>query len=175
MKMTEEQRRLAEENHNLIYGFLNQNKLDDDEFYDLASIGLCKAAMKYNTDRKEKFSTFAYTCMRNEVKRYYRDYENTKKRIPKELVSSYNIELDDGKEILDVFIKDDDFIENSLIHIDFCDFKRTLKDKERIVVEHIENGFNMMETAKMIGRTHQYVSLTKKEVLKKWIKFYNRS
>lgn len=174
MKMTEEQRRLAEENHNLIYGFLNEYKLDDEDFYDLASIGLCKAAIKYDNNRKEKFSTFAYVCMNNEVKRYYRDYESAKKRIPKELISSYNIEVDEVKEILDVFIKDDSFTEDSLIYIDFCDFKKTLKNKERVVVEYFEDGFNMTETAKMLGRTHQYVSLTKKEVLRKWNKFYNK-
>ena len=175
MRLTEEQRKLVEENHNLIYGFLNQYKLDDEDFYDLASIGLCKAAMKYDVDKKKKFSTLAYTCMNNEVRRYYRDCENVKKRISKHLVSSYNIELEDNKEILDVFIKDDDFSEDSLIYLDFDNFKKTLKDKERIVVEYLESGFNMMETAKMLGRTHQYVSLTKKEVLRKWSKFYNRS
>lgn len=175
MKMTEEQRRLAEENHNLIYGFLNQNKLDDDEFYDLASIGLCKAAMKYNTDRKEKFSTFAYTCMRNEVKNYFINFEGAKKRIPKELVSSYNIELDDGKEILDVFIKNDDFIEDSLICLDFNSFKKTLTDKECAIIEYLENDFKTSEIAKEFNCSHQYICQLKMNIKRKWERFYNRS
>ena len=36
--------------------------LDVEEWYDIAAIGLCKAANTYNNDKSE-FSTYAYKCM----------------------------------------------------------------------------------------------------------------
>ena len=66
--------KIVEENHNLIYAFLNKCHLPTNEYYDLAAIGLCKAAKTWDCDR-QKFSTYAYTCMFNEVmgeKRKYR-------------------------------------------------------------------------------------------------------
>ena len=46
--MTEEQRKLVEDNHNLIYSFLQKYHLTIDEYYGLAAIGLCKAGKTYN-------------------------------------------------------------------------------------------------------------------------------
>lgn len=175
MRLTEEQRKLVEENHNLIYGFLNQYKLDDEDFYDLASIGLCKAAMKYNADRKEKFSTFAYTCMNNEVRYYYKYYECAKKRIPKDDVLSYNLELEDGKEILDGIARDADFSEDSLVYLDFDSFKNTLADKERTIIEYLESDFKTSEIAKEFNCSHQYISQLKRNIKRKWERYYNRS
>ena len=65
-RLNDEQRQFVAENHNLIYSFLNSNKLDIEEWYDLAAIGLCKAAINYNGEIA-KFSTFAYKCMWNQV------------------------------------------------------------------------------------------------------------
>ena len=62
IQITEEQRKLVEENHNLIYSFLQKYNLAIDEYYGLASIGLCKAGKTYNGD-KSNFSTYAYKCM----------------------------------------------------------------------------------------------------------------
>ena len=48
--MTRESQRLVEDNHNLIYKFLRNHNLEDD-WYDVAAIGLCKAANNYNSDK----------------------------------------------------------------------------------------------------------------------------
>ena len=42
--LNEYQQKYAEQNHNLIYGILNDKNLSIDEYYDVAAIGLCKAA-----------------------------------------------------------------------------------------------------------------------------------
>lgn len=63
--MLPEQVRLVEENHNLIYGFLRKHNLNED-FYGDAAIGLCKAAMNYDSSTGASFSTYAYKCMFNE-------------------------------------------------------------------------------------------------------------
>lgn len=70
--MTAEQQKLAEENHNLIYGYAEQNDIDLDEYYDVLAIGLCKAAIRYN-ENKGKFSTFAFVTMGTEYLKILRD------------------------------------------------------------------------------------------------------
>lgn len=64
-KLNNEQRKLVEENHNLIYSFLNNQALSI-EWYDVCAIGLCNAALNFNG--ATKFSTFAYKCMLNSVR-----------------------------------------------------------------------------------------------------------
>lgn len=65
-KLNNEQRKLVEENYNLLYGFMTNHNLDYNQWYDICAIGLCKAALRYNTSAN--FSTYAYKCMLNEVR-----------------------------------------------------------------------------------------------------------
>ena len=67
MQLTLEQQKLVEDNHNLIYSFLNSHGLSIDDYYDVAAIGLCQAAALFDASKGLKFSTYAYTAMRNEV------------------------------------------------------------------------------------------------------------
>lgn len=61
-KMTEEQKELAEKNHNLIYGFMHKYDIDED-YYDILAIALCEAAMTYRPELGHKFTTWAYSNM----------------------------------------------------------------------------------------------------------------
>ena len=67
IKLNTEQRKLVEDNHDLIYGFMTKYRLDFSTWYDICAIGLCKAGMAY--DGSNRFSTLAYHCMHNEVKK----------------------------------------------------------------------------------------------------------
>jgi RNA polymerase sigma factor (sigma-70 family) len=66
--LTSEQQKLVEDNHSLIYQFLHKLNLDIEEFYGIAAIGLCKAAMSYGTSNKVVFSTYAHHVMHAEIK-----------------------------------------------------------------------------------------------------------
>lgn len=70
-----EQKELAEKNHSLIYAFAKQNNVDIDEHYGALAEALCKAARSYDKN-KGKFSTLAYTCMRNEINMHHRKSNN---------------------------------------------------------------------------------------------------
>lgn len=65
-RLTDQQRQLVADNHNLIYAYLHSKHLPVDDFYDLAAVGLCRAALAYDPARG-KFSTLAYKAMSNEV------------------------------------------------------------------------------------------------------------
>ena len=43
IKLTNDQRKLVEQNHNLIYAFLHTKNLNIEEWYDICAISLCKA------------------------------------------------------------------------------------------------------------------------------------
>lgn len=73
MKLTSAQQKLVEDNHNLIYSFLNSQHLPHIDYYDIAAIGLCKAAIHYDQSRSKQtaFSTYAYRVMYNEIKQQW--------------------------------------------------------------------------------------------------------
>lgn len=172
MKMTDEQRKLVEDNHNLIYGFLNKKELTDD-YYDIVALGLCKAAMNYD-ESKGKFSTLAFKCMDREMGIYY-TYLKRKTFIPENLVFSYNetANEDVSESIVDAVLPDNnDRIGYSLENIDFNCFMGLLKDKERQIIKCLKRGFNQKEIAEMMNMTQQAVSLNIKSIKRDW-KEYN--
>lgn len=84
IKLNTEQKKLVEDNHDLIYGFMTKYRLDFSTWYDVCAIGLCKAGMAY--DGSNRFSTFAYYCMHNEVKKAKRT-QLAKKRNDSRVIS----------------------------------------------------------------------------------------
>lgn len=71
-KLTEEQKQLVADNHNLIYSIINQYKLSyntPEDYYGAAAVGLCNAALHYDSSKNIKFSTYAYVCMSREIQK----------------------------------------------------------------------------------------------------------
>ena len=86
--LTQQQQQLVEDNHKLIYFYLYRNSLSVDEFYDVAAIGLCKAAITYNG--QTKFSTYAYSCIKCEIFNELHRQKSARK-IPMDKQLSYDI------------------------------------------------------------------------------------
>ncbi len=91
--LTQQQQQLVEDNHKLIYFYLYRNSLSVDEFYDVAAIGLCKAAITYNG--QTKFSTYAYSCIKCEIFNELHRQKSARK-IPMDKQLSYDIKTMDG-------------------------------------------------------------------------------
>jgi RNA polymerase sporulation-specific sigma factor len=67
--MTKEQEQLVTDNHNLIYYIINNKYgLSTEEYYDVCAIGLCKAAITYDSSKDVKFATYAGICIENGIK-----------------------------------------------------------------------------------------------------------
>lgn len=73
MDKTEKQK-LAEDNHKLIYSWLNSRHLNVDEWYDIAALGYMKAVNTYSRESNSKFSSWAYKLMDQERSIYLRKY-----------------------------------------------------------------------------------------------------
>ena len=78
-KLNEEQIKLVENHHYIIYMCLKTLKLSVDEYYDLAAIGLCEAAFNFDRSKNIKFSTFSMNCIKKTIYKEFRK-KNCKKR-----------------------------------------------------------------------------------------------
>lgn len=67
-KLTSEQKRLVEENENMIHWYIRKNSLSYD-LYDVLAIALCKAALLFDETKGFQFSTLVYKCFSSEVSR----------------------------------------------------------------------------------------------------------
>ena len=171
-KLTIEQQKLVEENHNLIYDFINRNNLSIDEYYDILAIGLCKASKAYNPE-KGKFSTICNKCMSSEVGLYWR-YKNTLKNIINEETLSYDrlLNSEEGDtSFLDILSNDYNMANDVITDMMFSSFLSKLKDKERIVIEHVIEGLNQSEIANKLNVTPQYISEIVRKIRQKWVLF----
>lgn len=179
IKWKQQYHKLVMENEKLVYYVINKLNLKryTDELYDVGVIGLCKAGRKFDSECGYKFSTYAISCIKNEIYVYIR---NNKKYFN-------NISLDNEIFILNNenitfkdYIKDDIDIEKEIIEKDR--YKRLyesinkLDDKEKYIILHLYslNGYKKMtqiELAKNFKLSQASVSRQLGKILKKLKKF----
>lgn len=69
--LSDDERKLVEDNHDLIYMIADCMEVDVDEYYGLLAIGLCHAAQKYKKRKRAyDFAEFAKIIMVREVFSY---------------------------------------------------------------------------------------------------------
>ena len=164
--MTEEQKKLAEENHNLIYFYARKyhiSKQDFEDMYGILAIALCKAARDYDESRGRAFSTVAMGYMLNECRNAYRcdKYRNGKLSI-----CSYNnifslSDEDDTTEYLDILEgKQDVWDDVNLIELN------QFNEQLRKIAYLSYLGYNQQEIAKEMGITQSIVSRKLKKIRK---------
>jgi hypothetical protein len=94
--LSSEERKFATEHHNLIYAFLNENRLPEDEYYDVIVFGYLKAVRDYfmRSDLRDySFGTIAWKAMYRSLSNHYKS-QNCQKRNAE--VVSIHISLYDG-------------------------------------------------------------------------------
>lgn len=170
--MTEEQRQRAAENHNLIYAFLNKHQLPIEEYYDLAAIGLCKAAENFKPELSE-FSTFAYYWMRsvvfNELRKKYR-----MSQVPKEQLVYYQAgkEGRDGEVPVFEIPAKEGVEEQAIVKVAAQRFMDSLEERERKILNLLEQGFTQQEVGIAVGVSQVNVSRIKTRLKKRLIALY---
>ena len=73
--LTAEQRDFATEHHNLVYSFLNENQLSEDDYYDVVIFGYLNAVKDYfsrSNLQKYAFSTIAWRYMYRKLSNDYK-------------------------------------------------------------------------------------------------------
>ena len=170
MKLTEGQKKLVEENHNLIYWFAKKYHVPIEEYYDVLAQGLCMAAYHYDPS-KCSFSTYAYLCMNTEMHVEYR------KTLRKSEIPQGNIFHYENAWQLSDLIPTNEKTENKVI--DRISYENLisllndiLNDKDKEVLNYILNGLTMREIAKIEGTSHQAIHNRMKKIREKVKKSY---
>lgn len=155
--MTRESQRLVEDNHNLIYKILKNTGLTEEDYYDLAAIGLCKAAETYNTSKYE-FSTYAYKCMYNEIHKEKWRKNSLQKFIPDALILHYDKSISDESDTAPCFEiymekrysgESQDDVLAKLIYEDYYNGLR--KDRDREILDLFQKGYSHQKIAEIIN------------------------
>lgn len=170
MRLNEEQKKLVEENHNLIYWFAKKYHVPIEEYYDVLAQGLCMAAYHYDPS-KCSFSTYAYLCMNTEMHVEYR------KTLRKSEIPQGNIFHYENAWQLSDLIPTNEKTENKVI--DRISYENLisllndiLNDKDKEVLSYILNGLTMREIAKIEGTSHQAIHNRMKKIREKVKKSY---
>lgn len=170
-EITDEQRKLVEENHNLIYSFLQKNQFTIDEYYDVAAIGLCKAAMNFDSKKGYSFTTYAYKVMFSEVL-----IDKRKKRkvssIPEHQLVYYYTEMEnnngDSCLYLNYIPAKEDVENDAILMTTFKKFLKSLPSKDKQIILLLSNGYKQREVAKLLGYSQEHISRIKSKLADKW-------
>lgn len=173
IKLTDKQKEMVAQNHDLIYSYAHQNNLALDEYYDVLAIGLCNAAKAFDED-KGTFSTIAYTCMKNEVSRYWRS-RLKKSSVPDEYVVSYDCQNTnddgfDGRAFLESF-SDYESYNDMMYSIISEDFGSKLTDKEAFIYKLLLNGVSQVEIADRVGLKNTTINYYVNQIRNKLINY----
>ena len=165
--LDEQQKKLVEQNHNLIYHTLHKYKLNEEEYYDILAIGLCKAAI-YFDPKQSKFSTFAIKVMYNEFLQHDRNENANKRKVNKNTLSLNYIMRDpknqDRKCEFGELLTDGREPFMDVIHMNLKDI---LTKQELLVCRLSYDGYSQTQIGEKLGVTQSYVSrLLKKARIK---------
>lgn len=162
--MTEEQKKLVEDNHNLIYFMIHKYNLDIEEYYDIFALSLCKAAINYDVCKGYAFSTYAASAMKGD---YLHNIRKSKaQRRAGICVSMDEVVYDNNSDGSSITLED--MLTNGLDALDesiTVDFTR-LSDRLRRILWLSYSGYTQREIADIIGITQAQVSRDLKKAKK---------
>lgn len=149
--MTAEQRKLAEANHDLVGAFLRENKLPEEQFYDVVIFGYLCAVQQYceNPNLKKKYSlaTLAWKKMKRELVHYY-NYLGSNKRAYHTV--SLHESICEGSDLCweDVLHDDGDILKDLQMELILHELAARLPKREMRIIRRKINGDKMHDIAK---------------------------
>lgn len=181
---------LVEHNLRLVVFIVNKHYSDSKEQEDLISIGtigLIRAAETFDPEKAISFSTYASTCIRNQIKMHFRK----NKHKSSEVYMNEPIDTDkNGNEltIADIF-KDDVCVDDEVdlrINMEklYKLINTVLDDRERLIISKryglvcedgtVSRPLAQREVAKLLNISRSYVSRIEKKALEKLKKEFER-
>ena len=154
--LTEEQRKIAEENHNLIYSFLHKRKLDIDEWYGDMAVAFVEAVGMWNPGRGA-LSTIAFVAMGNRYARVLTAERRSKRQA---LVQSLDAPLaDDTSSTLADVLSDVVSVEDDAVFWAFLEATAAqLTDRQRKIIKLVVAGYDQISIAAQLGISQPQVS-----------------
>lgn len=130
----------------------------EEDFLDVAYLGLCKAAIRYKPNDETQFTTYAVHVMKNEIFQEMRkNYTYGNKNISLESIN------DDAPE--DRFnLKYDEFEDETVLDLLIDTIRERIGDEKFTILQMIIEGYNKSEIALASGYTQQYISRIHSEI-----------
>jgi len=94
-KLTTIQQKMIEDNHNLIYWFINKYKLSETEYYDLLALELCYAVAKHDPSRGSLANYYKLRCEGVLYKEYRKSQAQKRTHLTETLESNFTVPIYD--------------------------------------------------------------------------------
>lgn len=168
--LTDEQRKLVEDNIKLAYKFVHRKGFtygyEFEDAVQIALLGLIHAVMTFK-ENKSKFSTYAFLAMQSQ---FNMEYRKTKKQKESGIINislSEPITENEELSVEDTVVEYQDSIENVETVIAIKNAYEKLNDKEKQVISMIfyakEKEANQKNVAKKLGVSQPFISRTTKK------------
>lgn len=151
-KLSPEEKQLAEKYHRLIYTFLNEEHLNEREYYGLAAIGYCKAVKQYCAReqlRQWSFTTVAWKKMCCEVYN-----ERQKRRRLKRAAEVLSLDAPAGGEEPQTLYNYIGDLDSGIEELPVIELQREIKERlgagQRQQLENILKGYTIRESAEIM-------------------------
>lgn len=138
--LNEEQKKLVEDNHSLIYSFINNYNLEPSEWYGIIAESLMKAARDYD-ESKGKLSSLFYSIARHDVASERRKMKRARDVSVLGITDTIEMQNEPGNK--------DFYIEV---------FMDGLDDSQKEIVKYLYEGRTQAEIAELIGVNQSTVS-----------------
>lgn len=166
MILNDKQRKLVEDNHNLIYFYAKKYKVSIEEYYDTLAMALCQAA--YNFDEKKgAFSTIAIKTMYFKMQHEF-SYNTKKSKIPIDKIMHY----ENTYQMEDVITSHDSPERIAICKLSYNDMLNKIlnltdNEKHKKIVMYRLQGLTVQEIGKKVNISHQNVSYALKRIKEK--------
>lgn len=163
--LTQEQKDFVTDNHGLVYAFLNEHYLDEDEFYDVVIFGYLRAVRRYFTEdglKKYKFGTIAWSCMRVDLLNYYKAKRSQKRSA--EVLSIHVGLTPDGLPLEQCLPSRNDMMEQLEAKLLLHDLARRISRQQLDMVCLKCNGYGVREIARSHKTSMKHVQKLLEEV-----------
>ena len=159
-----------ESNMNLVYAVLGKmNLVADKEFEDLVQegfLGLVKACDTYDPSRGFKFSTYACTCIRNNILMYLR----TRRRQSKLRTISFDtfiknpIDSQESIRLADLLEDPGASVDSKVATSLLIEALKSERPLYKTILRLTYEGYNQSEIGERLGVSQAYVSRTQKKL-----------
>ena len=160
--MTDEERRLVEENQKLVYFTLRKIIWDApaaewEEYVQLGMMGLCYAAMAWRPE-KGAFATLASRCIEMEVRKYVRYQRQACRDKRKEAFSLDAVMIDHDNITFGEVLMADDTMEEKLDVLFAREALTRLKGRDKQMMDLMLEGKTQTQIGDALGLSQSYVA-----------------
>lgn len=136
-----------------MFGFRFSIKMEEEDMYQLASMGLWQAYQHYNSDTGTGFGVLAKTAIQNKFKEVY-NYNNRKKRSGLDVVSidrSLVDKRDVERSIMDTLVSSEDIQDTVVAKHLLIEFNNNITDQQKETIYLYSLGKKTKEIAQILG------------------------